>query len=538
MKKRIWCTILISLIAVVLLYGCGSKKEDKKNSADEAINVAFDKMKNADEFSCDIEANAKISAHVGLSQINGFYSSTTEAYFKDEEIHFENGIADSSLTNGKGIYGGGTNFEFESYITNMGEIYTKKDDDNFERVNTLFSKYTIIQLMNNVINSYTGESECKNDNIKLRGSIEEGVGVYNVYINYLKATGCGVFDYPVSTHVDYEMVISKEKKIIKSIVFKLTNVGFIWLDDRDDELEVGGSTGELKFDFKKFDNVDDINIPDFDSNEEETSEIIEETKDSEVEEQSGSSKISGDMLKRKKAYSDISKILEPYINSKSDGQYHLYSVIELSDNDLGIYDDIDNFIYYVDKDGNPAEFSTKNLEKKMTRIYNWDTEEFEEKQVEDYQCEMFSRTYTRVSDNIYLECDSSRVSEYYHYDESDKVFSLAYTETIVEQSCREFGFGNNLADFSRTVIMINADDNVLNKYEYEWPRDDETGRPITNGDLYVVGGTEFTKEQWEKYQSDVLTWKKLSLYKQQSNLQDAGSSYINNDFWRSEAEAG
>ena len=116
------------------------------------------------------------------------------------------------------------NFEFETYITESGDIYTKKDDEDYEKMETSFSKDDLIQYMDEISKNYNGGKNCEQDTITINGKLFDWTDIYNSYINYLEAAAAEPENNPVSGEMNYEVKISKSSKSIKSVVFRLGDV--------------------------------------------------------------------------------------------------------------------------------------------------------------------------------------------------------------------------------------------------------------------------------------------------------------------------
>lgn len=80
-------------------------------------------------------------------------------------------IGTSFFISGGNLSGGGMNFEFETYITESGDIYTKKDDEDYEKMETSFSKDDLIQYMDEISKNYNGDKNCEQDTITINGKL-------------------------------------------------------------------------------------------------------------------------------------------------------------------------------------------------------------------------------------------------------------------------------------------------------------------------------------------------------------------------------
>lgn len=238
-----------------------NKEKKEKAEIENAITEAFDKAANATEFTCSIKADASTRAHVGSQSIDGTYKVTTDAAFKDKKAYWENGTSDALLISDGNMSSGGMDYEFETYITEAGDIYTKKDDEDYKKMEASFSMDDLIQYMDEISKNYDGNKSCDGDTITINGTLDDGTDIYNSYINYLKAAAAEPDNYPVSGEMNYEVKISKSTKLIQSVVFRLSDVEKIWFGVADDELTIDSAWGEFDIGFKSFDDVDGIEIP-------------------------------------------------------------------------------------------------------------------------------------------------------------------------------------------------------------------------------------------------------------------------------------
>lgn len=345
-KKKMVKRIIIILTAIVLLaavvfvvvrfaQNIAKENKEKKEKADieNAITEVFDKAENVSEFMCSIKADATTKAHVGSTSMDGTYTVSTNAKFKGKKAFWENGSAQAFLISGGNLSGGGMNYEFETYITESGDIYTKKDDEDYEKMETSFSKDDLIQYMDEISKNYNGDKKCEQDTITINGKLSDGTDIYNSYINYLEAAAAEPENYPVSGEMNYEVKISKSSKSIKSVVFRLEDVEKIWFGVADDELTIDSAWGEFDIEFDSFDDVDEIKIPD-------DLEKSSENEDSDVEEKN---KTNSNINESQNSQNDWWKDI--YIEAAKNGELSTYNVWQA----YGLYD--------VNNDGIPEIMS-------------------------------------------------------------------------------------------------------------------------------------------------------------------------------------
>lgn len=67
-----------------------NKAKKEKADIENAITEAFDKAKNASEFTCSIKADETTKAHVGSTLMDGTYTVSTNANFKGKKALWEN----------------------------------------------------------------------------------------------------------------------------------------------------------------------------------------------------------------------------------------------------------------------------------------------------------------------------------------------------------------------------------------------------------------------------------------------------------------
>lgn len=274
-KKKMVKRIIIILTAIVLLaavvfavvrlaQNIAKENKEKKEKAEieNAITEAFDKAANATEYTCSIKANASTRAHVGSKSIDGTYTVTADAAFKDKKGCWKNGTCDALLISDGNMSSGGMDYEFETYITESGDIYTKKEDEEYKKMDASFTMDDLIQYMDEISKNYDGNKSCDGDTITINGTLDDGTDIYNSYINYLEAAAAEPDDYPVSGEMNYEVKISKSTKSIQNVTFKLPDVEKIWFGVADDELTIDSAWGEFNIGFKSFDDVGKIKIPD------------------------------------------------------------------------------------------------------------------------------------------------------------------------------------------------------------------------------------------------------------------------------------
>lgn len=230
----------------------------------DAIENAFDTVKDAEELSCYIEATAQLYTTVNGSSISDAETVKADVAFKENKVHAENGKLYTLMTNQQG----GMHIEdiaFESYITESKLAYVKKDEGSFERVSADFSKDDMLAFFDEVEENYKeapqyhdGEEE---GTLVMDGSLEDGTEIYNTYIGFLALGGAEPEDYPISGTMNYNVTISKETETVQSIRFYLSDVEHIWLGWGDDDLQVDNAYGELEIQFKSFSDIEDFKLP-------------------------------------------------------------------------------------------------------------------------------------------------------------------------------------------------------------------------------------------------------------------------------------
>lgn len=280
--KGIWvlgliCVCILGVVAVVLpklVSNISLQRETKKT--EDAIEEAFAKITDTEEFSCFIEVNASIYTSVNGTQLHGGYSANADTTFKNNRVHLENGrdydliSSDTDILHIEDI-------AFETFVTEYHQTYMKKDEGDFERIDGDFTKDDVLTLFDEVIANYNEKmtnykedadssrepytASEDSDTITIDGTISDGTEVYNTYIAFLEVSSEEPENAALSCSVDYSLSISKENQTLQSITFYLPDVEHIWLGWGNDGLQVNGSSGELTIEFRSFTDIEDFDLP-------------------------------------------------------------------------------------------------------------------------------------------------------------------------------------------------------------------------------------------------------------------------------------
>lgn len=280
--KGIWvlgliCVCILGVAAVVLpklVSNISLQKETKKT--EDAIEEAFTKITDTEEFSCFIEVNASIYTSVNGTQLHGGYSANADTTFKNNRVHLENGrdydliSSDTDILHIEDI-------AFETFVTEYHQTYMKKDEGDFEKIDGDFTKDDVLTLFDEVIANYNEKmtnykedadssrepytASEDSDTITIDGTISDGTEIYNTYIAFLEVSSEEPENAALSCSVDYSLSISKENQTLQSITFYLPDVEHIWLGWGNDGLQVNGSSGELTIEFRSFTDIEDFDLP-------------------------------------------------------------------------------------------------------------------------------------------------------------------------------------------------------------------------------------------------------------------------------------
>ncbi len=238
------------------------QQEQKKT--EKTIENAFDSITDIKDFVCHIEATAQLYTTANGSQVNDGITVQSDTTFKGNKVHAENGRYYELMFTQTDI-GHIEDFPFEFYVSENNLAYAKKDEGSFETVNVDFSRDDMLEFFDEVIENYNEEPQYSSGDeagtIKISGILSDGTEVYNTYIKYLTLGYAEPENSPISSTMNYNVIISKESETVQSITFYLSDVEHIWLGWGSDGLQVDNAYGELTIEFWAYEDIADFDLP-------------------------------------------------------------------------------------------------------------------------------------------------------------------------------------------------------------------------------------------------------------------------------------
>lgn len=270
-KTIILCVIgvvcICAVIAASVLPETFRKMERKqeRRRIEQIIENALNSIIDSKDFTCNIEANAKIYATVnGRNRVSDGETVHADVTFKNDKIHAENGRSYALMMNEQGDMHV-IDTSFESYVTEHNFAYVKQDEGSFEKVNTHFSKDNLLEFFDEVKQNYNEDPSFDYDKdegtIEIDGSLSDGEKIYEIYTEFLALGGYEPEECPISGERNYELIISAETGTVQSILFYLPDVEHIWLGWGDDGLVVDNAYGQFIIQFTSFSDIEDFELP-------------------------------------------------------------------------------------------------------------------------------------------------------------------------------------------------------------------------------------------------------------------------------------
>lgn len=251
------------------------REVSKENNA---IETALDNIIKVEDFSCRIETDAHTYSKVDRTPVNGGYSVSADVTFKDGRMHAEDGRVYILLTTENNFLPY-EDYHFESYMTENNQVFTAKEGESFERINTGFSKDDLVSFFEEIRANYEAgmeyEREEKSDDIIIRGILKGSYEIYCTYIDFLNLAVAEPENYPNFADINYTLTISKATKSVKNIEFYLSDIEHIWLGYGNNELVVENSYAEFTIIYEELSKVEDFELPHFAQEEEKAFDEME-----------------------------------------------------------------------------------------------------------------------------------------------------------------------------------------------------------------------------------------------------------------------